>query len=355
MLSPSGRGRRAVRRAWPVTGSDCGHEVRPRPDQHLDEPAEDEWRGQQVDRPRCRRRAELKDRSAAMATATTNHNGAAVMLQAAIRCQRGSVVHVPRSRRTARPNTASASAPTARPRAEPRDGVGPDGESQRDDGCTDQQHRDRDDGRRTRPDTTSCDGRREVHERCGDDDRQEPEHVEPGVCGLEQRPAVDDGTVSREHGRCEDHARCDLRDRHGVARADDSATWRQRTAQRCECRDGDDHESSQVRQRAGDRDSGCPAHDPAADHDRPAGDQADTCDPKRGLHRSGDRDGGAEEGEHRRDRRSGRTGEREMQGQPRAVPFCRWRASAAAASPSIAAATIRPPNVIPRSAPRETL
>ena len=114
MPSPSGRGWRAARRASPdrrarsrgrgasTTRSAPGRASRAR----AARPA-----GRSTTR-RGPRRAAGSVRTA-MATATTNHSGAAVMLQAAIRCQRGSVVHLPRSRRTARPCPASASAPTS--------------------------------------------------------------------------------------------------------------------------------------------------------------------------------------------------------------------------------------------------
>ena len=174
------------------------------------------------------------------------------------------------------------------------------------------------------------------------------------MCGFEQRPAVDDRTVSREHGRGENHAHRHLRDRDGVGGADDPSAWCQRPAQRGERDDGHDHEPGHVGETTGDGDAARAADDARADGQGADGDEADTGSAKGGRHGSCDGDRGTEEGEDRGDRCTRRAGEREVQRQPHAVRSAGGSASDAAASPSIAAATSTPPNVMRRSASRET-
>ena len=145
------------------------------------------------------------------------------------------------------------------------------------------------------------------------------------MSGLEQRPAVDDGTVSREHGRGENHAQSHLSNRHCIRGADDPSARRQRTSQRREGDHGDDDEPGHVGETSGDGDAARSADDARADGQGTDGDEADGGGSKRGRHGSCDRDRCAEEGEDRGDRRSRSAGEREVEGQPHAVPIRGWK------------------------------
>ena len=130
-----------------IAGPDRGDEVRPRPDQHLDEPAEHERRGQEVDRPGGRCRAELEDPSGRDGDGDDEP-------------QRGggdAPARHPVPARIGRPCPPLAlddeavhgerqGADELDARTEPRDDVGPEREPERDDRRSDQQRRDRDDG-----------------------------------------------------------------------------------------------------------------------------------------------------------------------------------------------------------------
>ena len=146
-------------------------------------------------------------RPAAIDVATRNQTGAADRLSIANRCQPRSVVQLPGSRRTSMPWTTRAALPTisrTAPTASDRVPAGrePDGDRR----CAGQQ-RDQGDGRAAAgSDAGPGDGRGEVDEGRGDDDREEPEHVEPGMGRLEGGPLGRDRGPAGHHRGRERHA-----------------------------------------------------------------------------------------------------------------------------------------------------
>ena len=287
-----------------------------------------------------------------MTTATSNQAGAASRLRPAKRCQPGSVVQLPRSRWTAAPCTASASArrrarpahrrapTTSQPVANPSATSG--APAIRPTSATSALRR----GRIRAP----GDGRREVDERGGDDDGHEPEHVEPGVGRLERSPRARRPATSRRAWPWRAATPvATWASATRIGEVDEAQPDAERRPERQEGRRREGDEPGEVGDAAGRRDGSTRRR---SCRRRRGGSRRRSGRPQR----SGGPAGPARPRQRRReerqdggDRRAGRTGQGEVQRAARAVPPSADPTALRPASPSRAAATSTPPKVIRRS------
>ena len=175
---------------------------------------------------------------------------------------------------------------------------------------------DRDPRARAQRDPRADDGREEVQQRRGDDERDEPDEVQPGVGGLDPRPVLDDRRPARDEERRQARTDGHFDEGRDVPLGHQSPTRPQRPTERPDRRRPRQrdprHEPDATRHGKADL-----VRDDADRHGRRTeGDRTDRGRPEPRVARRRSREGRREERHHARDRRRRGTRQGQVQRQP---------------------------------------